>query len=258
MNEAREHSMQPIDKAIAILERTQDGNLLAVRDLKLTELAAKNGLSDLGLTSLGVLYDEVVAGTYDASKLYLFGIEHLTRDAEGYVFWKGVHVEHYSHKSPEEMERDARKLAATCQALEAKNFPVNSRTAIDSKFEQAPPETQWLEAMCRYYTLFEGQGRHVAIFYRYSTPEVVILEKDVASGQVRRTPMDSAYGAYHHVQDQGLKSGSPFNDYGEFVSWLQASGLTPRDIHQGVRSLDASELVKEGNPDVDDRARERG
>lgn len=223
--------MTPQDKAIAILAATQDGQRLARLDLKLVELAGNDNLSDKGLAALDTLHQQVLAGTYEPEHHYLFGIEHLTRDSEGYVYWKNRQVEHYSHQDPDDMKRDAQALAERCLALEAKGFPVSGRSVTEPIFEQAPPDTPWLEAMNRFYSLFEGNGRHVAVLYRYASPEVVVVERDKATGELKQTQLASAYDAFHFVQDQGLKSGSPYNQFEAFTRFFEASGLTPQDVH---------------------------
>lgn len=226
--------MTPIEKATTILARTQDGRKLTSRDLALAEAAANNRLTDNGLAKLDCLYDEVVSGTYDASKLYLFGIEHLTRDSEGYMYWRGRHVEHYSHSDRDDMKRDAEALAARCLALEAKGFPVTARTAIEPIFEEAPGGTPWLEALTRFYTLFEGLGRHVAIFYRREHDDVALVERDKSTGDVTITPVSDAYTAFHHVQNQGLKSISPVLHYERFTRFFAEAGLSTNDVSMAV------------------------
>lgn len=160
----------------------------------------------------------------------LFGIEHLTRSNDGYVYWKGTCVEHYSHREPESMKQAAIELARVCRALESKGFEVNWRSSVDPLYLNAPADTPWKQALYRFYTFFEGNGRHVAVFYRFADPEVVVLEKCKETGEVKKTFMDSAYEAFHFVQNQGLTSGSPYSEYARFSGFLEASGLTPEVI----------------------------
>jgi hypothetical protein len=224
--------MQPIDKAIAILAGTQDGARLSAQQLKLTELAANNNLSAVGLAELEQLYRSVTRGEYAPPGDSLFGIAHLTRDGAGYVYWKGRSVEHYSHTDREAMQQAAQRLANRCMHLEANGFPVTGRSVTEPIFQQAPAATPWLEAMNRFYALFEGAGRHVAIFFRDTSPGVAILERDKATGKLKQTLQDTAYDAFHFVQRQGLRSTSPYQSYEEFKGFFEASGLTPQDIQQ--------------------------
>ena len=54
---------------------------------------------------------------------------NLTRDGEGYVYWKGVHVEHYSY-SLETMAEQAAELARRCEHLESIGVPVTTGSAV--------------------------------------------------------------------------------------------------------------------------------
>ena len=58
--------MTNIDKAIAILEKTNDGDDLAPKHLKLVELAVNNGMSELGQQEFNKVFEAVEAGTYTA------------------------------------------------------------------------------------------------------------------------------------------------------------------------------------------------
>lgn len=66
------------------------------------------------------------------------GIEELVKDGEGYVYWRGTHVEHFSFGSAlgmddEDLEREraaALKIAARCVHLESIGAPVRSGTVV--------------------------------------------------------------------------------------------------------------------------------
>lgn len=63
-----------------------------------------------------------------------FNDPRLTKDGEGYVYWKGRHVEHYSfERSDEGREREeqaARDLIRCCEFLESIGVVPTARTAI--------------------------------------------------------------------------------------------------------------------------------
>jgi hypothetical protein len=103
---------------------THDGNRLAPADLKLVQLAINNMLDRDGLTLFQHLYDNATKpGGYTAP--YLFGIEHLTIDKQGRVFWRGLVVEYFDHAFWKRtgwrarMLADAAELATRCRQLEA-------------------------------------------------------------------------------------------------------------------------------------------
>ena len=54
----------------------------------------------------------------------------LTKDGEGYIYWKGLHVEHYSHDSVDAELESARELIRRCEHLESLSVPVSCNTAI--------------------------------------------------------------------------------------------------------------------------------
>lgn len=229
-----EFTMDIHEKAVLILEKTQDGNALASAHLHLLERAINGELGTKDQGAFDALYYQVRYDSYDAAKYYLFGIEHLTRDSQGYVYWRGKHVEHYSHSDMDAMKEEAQGLASRCLQLESKGFPVNSRTAINRLYDDVPAGTPWLEALCQYYCLFEGEGRLVSIFYYLGRKGVVVLERD-ASGELKQIPMDEAYHAFHFVQDQGLKAVPAYqNNYPLVLSFLDRCGLSPQDIHQAI------------------------
>lgn len=89
--------MKNIDKALFIIQKTNDGDDLSPEHLKLTEMAVNGRLNDIGQKVFDELYENVKQGY---KKPWFHGLEYLTIDNEGYVYWKGVHVEHYTNTVP--------------------------------------------------------------------------------------------------------------------------------------------------------------
>lgn len=116
------------DRAIAILKNTNDGDDLSPLHLSIVEYAVNGHLNERGMEVFNTIHADVMAGTY--KKSWFHGIEHLTNDHEGYVYWKGQHVEHYSFSDYEREEQAALELARRCRILEEEGQPVNSTTAI--------------------------------------------------------------------------------------------------------------------------------
>lgn len=114
---------RPIDICIEILQKTNDGNDLAPWHLKLLELAANQGLNEAGEIALYELYEQVKNGY---KKPWHLGIKHMTKDHEGYIYYKGRQVEHYSfHDDPgQKRERKSlRKLQRNMLFLESIGQP---------------------------------------------------------------------------------------------------------------------------------------
>lgn len=121
--------MALIDDTIEILEKTHDGNDLSPQDLKLVEIAVNGRLNEAGECALASLLANARNGY---KKPWLCGIEHLTIDHIGYVYWKDNEVEHYtlSWFTPEKLKESAKELARRCRILEERGIPVNTTNAI--------------------------------------------------------------------------------------------------------------------------------
>lgn len=168
---------------------------------------------------------------------YFFGIDHLTRTADGYMMWKGKQVEHYSHDKPENMFADAVKLAAGCADLEAKNFPVNARTAICPVMESMPAGSPWKDAALRFYSLAKNNaGRYAATLYSTAFDGVVIIDRDTSSGATSVYAMEEAYDAFHFVASTGLRSIAPVRSYEQLQEFFEASGITPDQVQEALSS----------------------
>jgi len=110
-----------IDKILTILQKTNDGDNLSPEHLKLVELGANGYLNQAGLAALDRLYESVEAGTY--TKPYHLGVEFMTRDHGGFVYFKDKEVEHYSSSWAYSLEAKAclTKLQHQCLYLESVN-----------------------------------------------------------------------------------------------------------------------------------------
>jgi len=119
------------DKACEILKKTNDGDLLDPQDLKITEHAVNGYLNESGREVFEDLYRRVVIdGTY--VKPFLHNIKHLTRDHEGYIYYKGIHVEHYDsdYVYSEDAKNSLLELKRRCEFLERKGVELSSVNVI--------------------------------------------------------------------------------------------------------------------------------
>ena len=85
--------MSPITLCIEVLQYSNDGEALSPRHLKLVEMAANGVASEAGLAELERIKAALQAGTYQD---WYFGLEGLTLDHQGWVYYRGKRVEHYS------------------------------------------------------------------------------------------------------------------------------------------------------------------
>lgn len=119
--------METTEKALEILERTEDGEKLHPFDLKLLEMAVNGFLSDAWLVKFEELHADVMAGRYQSAFEAAFhGIAGLRIDRQGYVYWQGVRVEHYDMPWcwGEEARGHAHELAARCLRYEDAELAV--------------------------------------------------------------------------------------------------------------------------------------
>lgn len=120
--------MSNAEKAIQILQLTDDGNKLSPRQLHLLESAVNNILSEAGQQEFNNLYLYVLQGDY---KQWFHDIEYLDKSHQGYVYWKGILIEHYSYQDYEKEKADAQRLASKCKYLESINVKVSSQNLWD-------------------------------------------------------------------------------------------------------------------------------
>jgi hypothetical protein len=116
--------------AIEILHKTNDGDSLDPRDLKILEMAVNGDLSEKGEEYFKELYRKVIAEEY--IKPYFHSVEHFTRDHEGFIYYKDIQVEHYdsSFAYSEEGKQALLELERRCKLLESKGTEVNGSNVI--------------------------------------------------------------------------------------------------------------------------------
>ncbi|HET6844330.1 MAG TPA: hypothetical protein VFK06_22000 [Candidatus Angelobacter sp.] len=113
--------------ACGILRATKDGEELAPPDLKLVELAVNGCLNEAGKAAFMELHRNATKPAGYTVPWFL-GIEHMTRDHQRHIYWKGARIEHYDHDFWQQngwrecMKADAEALAARCLALEAQGI----------------------------------------------------------------------------------------------------------------------------------------
>jgi hypothetical protein len=134
--------MSRTDAAIAILHATSDGHDLAPGDLYLVQEAVNDGLNSAGLDAFDALAKTVTAGTY--VRPWFHGVEHLIKKHSGYVYWRGVCVEHYSFRNMEDERAAAEALGAACRAVEAKGATVTGFGCL--MFDDAPTTASGVSA----------------------------------------------------------------------------------------------------------------
>ena len=124
--------MNACEMGIEILRKTNDGEELAPAHLAILQEAVNGWLSELGEVAFSDLYQKVVEGGYQ--KPWHCDIEHMTKDHEGFIYWKDRQIEHYSFSVDDEgwkRERaEAERLGERCRHLESIGVEVTTTTAV--------------------------------------------------------------------------------------------------------------------------------
>ncbi len=231
-----------IDQAIAILGKTRDGSDLAPHHMTLIEAVVSAGRFDLTEqqeVALSELHAAVSEGRYSGNAIWLHGIEHLTKNDRGYVFWKGIEVEHYSFTDPVAEKSAALALAQRCLTIESKGFPVNCRSVLDQKFLDAPEDTPWLPLLLRLYSICLENGKARWLILSKSDGHAVAITKTAGTLETRHygpeTDGSASYTAFHALELEGSAPGSIFTStYESLIAAVQAGGFTPADIEQAL------------------------
>lgn len=138
MHQQHQPTKTACEKAVEILGLTADGDNLDPAHLKLVESAVNNFLTEAGKQAFTELHQQVMAGEY--RKPWVAGVEHITRNLNGYIFWKGEVVEHFtfSHMSAEKVQECCVRLSAACVELEKRSQPV-SWSAVSNMIDELFP-----------------------------------------------------------------------------------------------------------------------
>lgn len=104
------------DDCCEILAATNDGNSLSGGHLHLIQLCVNGSAREAGLEELDRILTMVRNEGY--TRPWFYGVEGLTKDPEGYVYWKGRHVEHFSFREREKEKAAAESLGYRCRHLE--------------------------------------------------------------------------------------------------------------------------------------------
>jgi len=211
----------------------------------LVDQAAAGTLPEAEVAQFEQLYADHRAGVYWFQAQWFHGQEHLTRDGQGYVYWKGKSVEHYSFRNRVDEAKAARKLAENCRRLEANGFPVNGRTAIHEECYMAPAGTPWMTALHRFYGFHEKDGQVIGLFHRMTAdadPERMVAAYKDSTG-IHLELHEEAYESFHYYQDRGYTSAGQARNYEDAVELLQSTGLTGEELHRIITATKSSEFL---------------
>lgn len=234
---------QPISHTVIdILERTRDGNDLDPYDLYLCQEAVNGRLNNDGSQIMNDILKNVKAGEYQ--KQWMYGIEGLARESDGYITWRGTVVEHFSYRNIEDERNSALELAETCRSLEERGLPVTSGTAVwRDCFRDAPAGTPWVNAMLKYYSGFKNPetGNLHIIFHTNRDSVVSISVNDQGTPEMEEIENQEfesgAYLMFHRLQGRGYTKPDDeinFGTYESFVQTMESANLTPEIVDDAI------------------------
>lgn len=154
-----------------MLRHTSDGDELDPRDLALLQHVVNCvELSAHGRARWEALVAQVEGGSY--IKPWFHGIEHLTRDHEGFVRWKGVQIEHYSFSDRTQEAAAAHRLAAHCRRLEAAGRPVNGLELVHAWDELSHADGMLLPRFALFWNLDKANAGLAAVVLQEATTSI--------------------------------------------------------------------------------------
>jgi len=122
------------EKVIRILELTENGINLSLSQFQMLEFISKNAKTlDLKQQQdFDELYQKVLNNDY---KEFFHGIENVTQNSEGYVYWKGVPIDEFYHINKNKEKKSAQDLARRCNQIESKGKKVSALTYLLASFQ---------------------------------------------------------------------------------------------------------------------------
>lgn len=223
--------------ATEILALTEQGALLTPWDFSFVKnLSGLDGAFDV-LPGLKQLKQEITNGSYSTSFEWFHGLKYLAKNGQGYVFWKGVSIEHFSYGENSAGERDAAiRLEARCRKLESLGFPVTSRTVLSPVCLSAPANTPWKLAMQRYYSFFKKNDSWIAIFYKRGGRDLETLVVRKAEESVKADTYETGFAAYHALLDEGAEPQESIENYDVFARCMEALGISPESLDSAMQT----------------------
>jgi hypothetical protein len=257
MSTATEITPSLTEQSIEILERTRDGNDLEPFHLSLVQAAVNNHLTARGTEAFQQLYATVTSGQY--AKPWLAGVEHVTRDHQGYVYWKGSRIEHFTFSVMEEdhLKKTTQRLAERCRHIEALGLPVCGRSYLNDWLQEMPLDfpQDYKELLHLTGTPYEHEdGRAIfpmrgrsqegwpveARFLEVKDGAITEQSLPVRFGDVEYHALTGQYGCRLARCGQAEHNGPGAASLAQVLDWLRRHGITQVIAQQLVERLKAN------------------
>lgn len=147
----------------------------------------------------------------------LHEIQELTKNGQGYIYWKEIHVEHFSYPVSEMTEEAeaSRKLAERCRQLENWKFPVNSQTVAWrwtwfagwdslSQTEQNLYHLFFEKGFCWHENSLGDMAFVINDEFENKTCEVAIWKKDKQEFETKTAQYRSTQVCWHALDELGF------------------------------------------------------
>ena len=257
MSTATEITPSLTEQSIEILERTRDGNDLEPFHLSLVQAAVNNHLTHRGVEAFQQLYATVTSGQY--AKPWLAGVKHVTRDHQGYVYWKGSRIEHFTFSVMEEdhLKQTTQRLAERCRHIEALGLPVCGRSYLNDWLQEMPLDFPQAYKELLHLTgipyehedgraIFPLRGRSQdgwpveARFLEVKDGAITEQSLPVRFGDVEYHALTGQYGCRLARCGQAEHNGPGAASLAQVLDWLRRHGITQVIAQQLVVRLKAN------------------
>jgi hypothetical protein len=246
-----------IDQSIEILRDSRDGEDLEPAHLSLVEAAANNLLTERGVQAFQQLHAEVTSGKY--TKPWLCGVERVTRNHQGYVYWKGNRIEHFTFSAMDAAHLKAitQRLAEKCRHIEALGLPVCGSAYLNNWLDEMPIDFSDAYKQLLYLTgcLYEHPDGCAVFTLDGKTEEGWPVEArflEVKEGIIteRSLPLKAGDVSYHAITGiwgcQLARCGQPEHtgagaaSLAQVMDWLKRHGITEQIAQQLAERMKAN------------------
>lgn len=246
-----------IEQSIEILRDSRDGENLDSAHLSLVEAAVNNNLTERGVEAFRQLHAEVTSGKY--IKPWLCGVEHVTRDLQGYIYWKGNRIEHFTFSAMDAAHLKAitQRLAERCRHIEALGLPVCGRTYFNDWLSEMPVDFPDVDKQLLHLTgcLYEhADGRAIfaldgetedgwpveARFLEVKDGIITEHTLPLKIGDVPYHGITGAWGCRLAQCGQPKHTGAGAASLAQVMDWLKRHGITEEIARQLVERMRAN------------------
>lgn len=246
-----------IEQSIEILRDSRDGEDLDPAHLSLVEAAVNNNLTELGVHAFCQLHAEVTSGKY--IKPWLCGVEHVTRNLQGYVYWKGNRIEHFTFSAMDAAHLKAitQRLAERCRHIETLGLPVCGRTYFNDWLDEMPTDFSDVYKQLLYLTgcLYEHPDGRAVFSLEGKTEDGWPVEArflEVKDGSITEQSIPIKLGdvPYHGITGvwgcrlarcgQPEHTGAGAASLAQVMDWLKRHGVTEEIARQLVERMKAN------------------